>query len=78
MPANLPQTINPFFYKPMIFKITAIEFDFEYEDVTEEEQNEIINDTTSYLWDSPSEEELVNVITNNTGWTVTNLQYEKV
>jgi len=62
----------------MIFKITQIDFDFEYEDVTEEEQNEIINDTTSYLWDSPTEEELVNVITNNTGWTVTNLQYEKV
>ena len=62
----------------MIFKITQIEFDFEYEDLTEEEQNEIIKDTTSYLWDSPTEEELVNVITNNTGWTVTNLQYEKV
>jgi predicted hydrolase (HD superfamily) len=62
----------------MIFKITQIDFDFDYEDVTEEEQNEIIKDTTSYLWDSPSEEELVNVITNNTGWTVTNLQYEKV
>ena len=76
MPANLQ---TPFFsLNPMIFKITQIEFDFDYEDVTEEEQNEIINDTTSYLWDSPSEEELVNVITNNTGWTVTNLQYEKV
>ena len=62
----------------MIYKITSIEFDFDYEDVTEEEQNEIINDTTSYLWDSPTEEELVNVITNNTGWTVTDLQYEKV
>ena len=62
----------------MIFKITQIDFDFDYEDVTEEEQNEIIKDTTSYLWDSPSEEELVNVITNNTGWTVTDLQYEKV
>jgi len=62
----------------MIFKITQIDFDFDYEDVTEEEQNEIIKDTTSYLWDSPTEEELVDVITNNTGWTVTNLQYEKV
>jgi len=62
----------------MIFKITQIEFDFDYEDVTEEEQNEIMTDTMSYLWDSPSEEELSNVITNNTGWTVTNLQYEKV
>jgi predicted hydrolase (HD superfamily) len=62
----------------MIYKITSIEFDFDYEDVTEEEQNEIMTDTMSYLWDSPSEEELSNVITNNTGWTVTNLQYEKV
>ena len=62
----------------MIYKITSIEFDFDYEDVTEEEQNEIMTDTMSYLWDSPSEEELSNVITNNTGWTVTDLQYEKV
>jgi len=62
----------------MIFKITQIDFDFDYEDVTQEEQNEIMTDTMSYLWDSPTEEELVNVITNNTGWTVTNLQYEKV
>ena len=62
----------------MIYKITSIEFDFDYEDVTEEEQNEIMTDTMSYLWDSPTEEELVNVITNNTRWTVTNLQYEKV
>ena len=62
----------------MIYKITSIEFDFDYEDVTEEEQNEIMTDTMSYLWDSPSEEELSNVITNKTGWTVTNLQYEKV
>ena len=62
----------------MIFKITQIEFDFDYEDVTEEEQNEIMTDTMSYLWDSPTENELANVITNNTGWTVTNLQYEKV
>jgi hypothetical protein len=65
----------------MIFKITQIEFDFDdaiYEDVTEEEQNEIINDTTSYLWDSPTEEELVDIISDNTGWTVINLQYEKV
>ena len=75
MPADFA---NPFFSKPMIFKITQIEFDFDYEDVTEEEQNEIMTDTMSYLWDSPSEEELVNVITNNTGWTVTDLQYEKV
>jgi len=69
---------HPFFSKSMIFKITQIEFDFDYEDVTKEEQNEIMTDTMSYLWDSPTEEELVDVITNNTGWTVTNLQYEKV
>jgi predicted hydrolase (HD superfamily) len=62
----------------MIFKITQIDFDFDYEDVTEEEQNEIMTDTMSYLWDSPTEEELVDVITNNTGWTIKTLQYEKV
>ena len=59
------------------YKITEIEFDFDYEDLTEEEQNEIIQDAKNCLWDSPNGEEyLADVITNNTGWCIKSLRYD--
>jgi len=60
------------------YKVTEIEFDFDYEDLTEEEKNEIIHDTKNCLWDSPNEEDLVDVITNNTGWCIKSLQYDVI
>ena len=48
------------------YKVTEIEFDFDYEDLTQEEKDVIIQDTMSCLWTSPSEEELTDTITNNT------------
>ena len=58
------------------YKVTEIEFDFDYEDLTQEEKDEIIQDAKECLWDSPNEEDLVDVITNNTGWCIKSLQYE--
>lgn len=58
------------------YKITEIEFDFDGEDLTEDEQNEIVSETKNCLWDSPKEENLANVITNNTGWCVKSLAYD--
>jgi len=60
------------------YKVTEIEFDFDYEDLTQEEKDEIVNDTKSCLWDSPKEEDLVDVITNNTGWCIKSLRYDVV
>ena len=57
------------------YKVTEIEFDFDYEDLTETEKDDIIQDTISCLWTSPSEEELVDTITNNTGWCIKSLSY---
>jgi len=58
------------------YKVTNIEFDFDGEDLTQDEQDEIINETTSCLWTSPSEDELTDTITNNTGWCIKSLNYE--
>ena len=45
------------------YKVTQIEFDFDYEDLTQEEQDEIVSETKNCLWDSPDGEEcLVDVI----------------
>jgi len=60
------------------YKVTEIEFDFDYEDLTQEEKDVIIQDTMSCLWTSPSEEELTDTITNNTGWCIKSLAYDVV
>ena len=60
------------------YKVTEIKFDFDYEDLTETEKDDIIQDTISCLWTSPSEEELVDTITNNTGWCIKSLSYNVI
>jgi predicted hydrolase (HD superfamily) len=60
------------------YKITDIEFDFDYEDLTDDEQNEIIQETVSCLWTSPTEDDLADTITNNTGWCIKSLSYDIV
>lgn len=60
------------------YKITNIEFDFDGEDLTQEEQDEIIQEATNCLWTSPTEEELTDIITNNTGWCINSLAYDVI
>jgi uncharacterized lipoprotein YmbA len=60
------------------YKITNIEFDFDGEDLTQEEQDEIIQEATNCLWTSPTEEELTDTITNNTGWCINSLAYDVI
>jgi hypothetical protein len=60
------------------YKVTEIEYDFDGEDLTQEEKDEIIQETISCLWTSPSEEELTDTITNNTGWCIKSLAYDIV
>jgi hypothetical protein len=60
------------------YKITNIEFDFDGEDLTQEEQDEIIQEATNCLWTSPTEEELTDTITNNTGWCINSLSYDVI
>ena len=60
------------------YKITDIEFDFDDEDLTVDEQNEIIQEATNCLWTSPTENDLVYTITNNMGWCIKSLAYKIV
>jgi uncharacterized lipoprotein YmbA len=60
------------------YKITKIEFDFDGEDLTQEEQDDIIQEATNCLWTSPTEEELTDTITNNTGWCINSLAYDVI
>jgi hypothetical protein len=76
-PPNCPSSMNT--TETMnYYKVTEIEFDFDGEDLTQEEQDEIINESKSCLWDSPNEKDLADVITNNLGWSVKSLKYDIV
>jgi hypothetical protein len=60
------------------YKVTEVEFDFDYEDLTEDDKQSIVNDTKECLWDSPTEDQLVDIISDNTGWVVKSLSYDIV
>ena len=60
------------------YKVTNIEFDFDGEDLTQDEQNTIIEEATSCLWTSPTEEDLTQTIANNMGYGINSFSYDVV
>ena len=57
------------------YQITDIEFDFDYEDLTNEEKNEIISESKSCLWDVPNPDDFEETIYRNMGYEVKSLEY---
>ena len=56
--------------------VTAIEFDFEDSQGTiDREEQKFITENTLGLWDVDSEDELVDKITDTTGWCVKSIDY---
>jgi uncharacterized lipoprotein YmbA len=60
------------------YKVTKIDFDFDGEDLTSDEQNDIIQEATNCLWTSPTEEDLNQTITNNMGYCINSFSYDVV
>lgn len=58
------------------YKVTSIQFDFKGEDLTEEEQNQILQDAKECLWDVPDIRQFKETIYNNLGYTVLSLKYD--
>ena len=52
-----------------MYQVDDITFDFEGEDITEEEQQSIIEETKSYLWDTTNTD-LKSLIFNEMGYSV--------
>ena len=52
-----------------MYQVDEITFDFEGEDITEEEQQNIIEETKSYLWDT-TDTDLKSLIFNEMGYSV--------
>ena len=64
-------------YKPMKYRITEIDIDFSDSlgDITQEEQNEVIDEVMATTWEAVDADDLVEEITAATGWCVNSIDY---
>ena len=67
----------------MQFQVTKIEFDFDSdildtEEMTDEDCQEIIDETMSTTWDADDEDDLIEEITNATGWCINSIDFRHV
>ena len=64
-------------YKPMQFRVTNINFDFEDDnfELSPIEQQEVIEETLATTWEATDGDDLVEEITNATGCCVNSIDY---
>ena len=67
----------------MQFQVTKIEFDYDSdildtEEMTDEDCQEIIDETMSTTWDADDEDDLIEEITSATGWCINSIDYRHV
>ena len=64
-------------YKPMQFRVTNINFDFEDDnfELSPIEQQEVIEETLATTWEAVDGDDLVEEITTATGWCVNSIDY---
>ena len=58
----------------MPYRITEIEFDFD-DDIDEKEKDEIYEEVYGTSWIADDEDDLVEEITNATGWCIKSIEY---
>ncbi len=66
--------------RKMQYRITKIEFDFDSdildtEQMTDEDCQEIIDETMSTTWEACDADDLIEEITSSTGWSVKSIDY---
>ena len=65
----------------MLFQVTYIEFDFDdaYEDeMNAYDKDRFTSETIGQIWEVNDEEDLVDEITNATGWCIKSIDYQHV
>jgi hypothetical protein len=67
-------------YKPMQFRVTQINIDFEDDnfELPPTEQQAIINDVMSLTWEASDPDDLVEEITNAIGFCINSIDYSPV
>ena len=59
----------------MLYNVTYVEFDFDYEDTAEDESIEIMKDHLG-VWEADDEDDLVEEVTTASGWCIKKIDYE--
>ena len=66
----------------MMYKVTQIEFDFtddlDDEALDVETQDEIYDEVLGQIWEANDEDDLIDTITNATGWCIKSIDYVHV
>ena len=64
-------------YKPMQYRITEIDIDFtdSLDDITKEEQSEVIDEVLATTWEACGADDLIEEITSATGWCINSIDY---
>ena len=62
----------------VFYQVKQIEFDFDGEDLSDDVKDIIVYEAKECLWDSPTEEQLVDVISDNTGYCIKSIEYDVV
>ena len=64
-------------YKPMQFRVTEIDFDFDdgIGIFPIEDQQEIVDEVLATTWEASDSQDLVEEITSATGWCVNSIDY---
>ena len=64
----------------MLYQINDIRFDFicDDEELSPEEQLELIEDVCSQQWVADDDDDLIEEVTNYAGWCVLSIEYDEV
>ena len=78
--ADIDRQLRKLSIRKMQYRITKIDFDFDSdildtEEMTDEDCQEIIDETMSTTWEAIDEDDLIEEITNATGWCINSIDY---
>ena len=81
--ADTDKQLRKLSIRKMQFQVTRIDFDFDSdildtEEMTDEDCQEIVDETMSTIWEASDEEDLIEEITCATGWCINSIDYQHV
>ena len=64
----------------MLFKINSVQFDFDdaFGEFTQHHYDNVTADTLENIWQAVDEDDLIDEISNCTGWCIKSIDYEVV
>ena len=60
------------------YQVKSIEFDFDGEDLSQDDRESITEEAIACVWDSPTEDDLVDTISDVVGYCIKSIDYDIV